>query len=86
MTDIPPQPYIYEGLDAGPDRRRTFSNLSASDVYASLSKVGSSAVEAFENAKRPGMPLSVISNVAREAPLASLLTAFLLGMAIARRR
>jgi hypothetical protein len=32
------------------------------------------------------MPLSILSNVAREAPLGSLLCAFLLGVAVARRR
>jgi hypothetical protein len=31
------------------------------------------------------MPLSVLSNIAREAPLGSLLIAFLLGVAVARR-
>ena len=34
----------------------------------------------------PGMPLSVLSDIAREAPLGSLLIAFLLGVAVARRR
>jgi hypothetical protein len=32
------------------------------------------------------MPLSILSNIAREAPLGSLLVAFLLGAAVARRR
>jgi hypothetical protein len=41
---------------------------------------------AIETGKRPGMPLSVLSNIAREAPLGSLLIAFLLGIAVARRR
>lgn len=41
---------------------------------------------AIETGRRPGMPLSVLSNIAREAPLASLLIAFLLGIAVARRR
>jgi hypothetical protein len=43
-------------------------------------------VDAYETGKKPGMPLSVLSNIAREAPLGSLLIAFLLGMAVARRR
>ena len=42
--------------------------------------------DAYETGKKPGMPLSVLSNIAREAPLGSLLAAFLLGMAVARRR
>jgi hypothetical protein len=32
------------------------------------------------------MPLSVLSNVTREAPLAALMVAFLLGVIVARRR
>jgi len=32
------------------------------------------------------MPLSILSHIAREAPLGSLLIAFLLGVAVARRR
>lgn len=42
--------------------------------------------DAIDGGRRPGMPLSVLSNVAREAPLGSLLIAFLLGVALARRR
>jgi hypothetical protein len=40
----------------------------------------------YDQARRPGMPLSVLANIAREAPLGSLLVAFLLGVAVARRR
>ncbi len=40
----------------------------------------------YEQARKPGMPLSILSNIAREAPLGSLLVAFLLGVAVARRR
>jgi hypothetical protein len=42
--------------------------------------------EAVDSGRKPGMPLSVLSNIAREAPLGSLLIAFLLGVAVARRR
>ncbi|MDB5633121.1 MAG: hypothetical protein JWR49_1976, partial [Tardiphaga sp.] len=42
--------------------------------------------DAIESGKKPGMPLSILSNIAREAPLGSLLVAFLLGVAVARRR
>src|SRR5437588_11417011 len=41
---------------------------------------------AIEAGRKPGMPLSILSNIAREAPLGSLLVAFLLGVAVARRR
>ena len=42
--------------------------------------------EAIAAARQPGKPLSAISAVTREAPLASLFVAFLLGAAVARRR
>jgi hypothetical protein len=41
---------------------------------------------AIKAGRKPGMPLSILSNIAREAPLGSLLVAFLLGVAVARRR
>jgi hypothetical protein len=42
--------------------------------------------EAIEAARQPGQPLSTISAITREAPLASLFVAFLFGVAVARRR
>jgi hypothetical protein len=42
--------------------------------------------DAIDAGRKPGMPLSILSNIAREAPLGSLLVAFLLGIAVARRR
>ena len=42
--------------------------------------------EAIDSGRKPGMPLSILSNIAREAPLGSLMVAFLLGVAVARRR
>ena len=41
--------------------------------------------KAIDEGRKPGMPLSILSNIAREAPLGSLLVAFLLGVAVARR-
>ena len=41
---------------------------------------------AIVTARQPGKPLSTISAIKREAPLASLFVAFLLGIAVARRR
>jgi hypothetical protein len=40
----------------------------------------------IETARQPGKPLSTISAITREAPLASLFVAFLLGIAVTRRR
>jgi hypothetical protein len=41
---------------------------------------------AIERAQRPGQPLARLRATTREAPLTSLCIAFLLGVAIARRR
>lgn len=81
MNDIPHQPYIYEGADPVAEPKST-----ASTIFDTLSRAGHRITETFDNAKKPGMPLSVLSNVAREAPLASLAVAFLVGVAVARRR
>ncbi len=79
MTDqIPPQPFIYEGLDPVEDEDR-FGIGKLSAAVKSLNDL-------VEGAKKPGMPLSILSNIAREAPLGSLLAAFVLGIAIGRRR
>jgi hypothetical protein len=42
--------------------------------------------DAIATARQPGQPLSTISAITREAPLASLFVAFLFGIAVARRR
>ena len=79
MADqIQQPPFIYEGLDpAGNEDRFGIRKLSA--AVKSLSDI-------LEGARKPGMPLSILSNVAREAPLGSLLVAFVLGIAVGRRR
>ncbi|MBR1272223.1 hypothetical protein JQ629_32600 [Bradyrhizobium sp. AUGA SZCCT0222] len=82
MTDdAPTQPFIYEGLDPVPESKSTIEEVSDA-VKGAASRVG----DAIENGRKPGMPLSILSNIAREAPLGSLLVAFLLGVAVARRR
>ena len=85
MNDIPRQPFIFEGVDSEANLYPR-AKSAATTAYETLSNAGNRIAETFENAKKPGMPLSVLSNVAREAPLASLLAAFLIGVAIARRR
>ena len=82
MTDDAPiQPFIYEGLDPLPESKSTIEEVSDA-VKGAASRVG----DAIESGRKPGMPLSILSNIAREAPLGSLLVAFLLGVAVARRR
>jgi hypothetical protein len=58
------------------------SDLGSSAVSATASHIAA----AIETGRKPGMPLSVLSNMVREAPLGSLFAAFLFGVAFARRR
>jgi hypothetical protein len=58
------------------------STAEVSDAVKEAIRIIKNATAA---ARKPGMPLSILSNVAREAPLGSLLIAFLLGIAVARR-
>jgi hypothetical protein len=78
--DATTPPYVYEGVDPVPTTSAIADAKEA--VKETVHRIG----DAIETGKKPGMPLSVLANVAREAPLGSLLAAFLLGMAFARRR
>jgi hypothetical protein len=80
MNDKPP-PYVYEGLDPAPE-----STSAIADVTDAVKGAAHRVSDAIESGRKPGMPLSILANVAREAPLGSLLVAFLLGVAVARRR
>jgi hypothetical protein len=79
--NIPLAPYPHEGLGPAPEAKSTIAEVSEA-VKGTVHRV-SGAIEA---GRKPGMPLSILSNVVREAPLGSLLVAFLLGVAVARRR
>jgi hypothetical protein len=81
MSDqFQPPPYVYDGLDPVLKRKSLFAE--ATEVMNSvITYIG----DAIERGRKPGMPLSILSNVTREAPLGSLLVAFLLGAAVARR-
>jgi hypothetical protein len=81
MSDIPDPPFIYEGVDGIADEKPKSPSVSDS-----VSRAIHAMQNALDTAKKPGMPLSIVSNIAREAPLGSLLVAFLLGVAVARRR
>jgi hypothetical protein len=80
MSDESP-PLVYEGLDPVPEPKSAMSEISEA-VSGAVNRV----TGAIEAGRKPGMPLSILSNIAREAPLGSLLVAFLLGVAVARRR
>jgi len=77
----PEVPFVYEGLDPVAEQKSTVTEVSDA-VKGTVNRI-SGAIEA---GRKPGMPLSILSNIAREAPLGSILAAFLLGIAVARRR
>jgi hypothetical protein len=84
-VDIPepiPQPGIAErAIDAATDVSRTIGEV-AGRLHAAVDRL----TAAIEEARKPGRPLSTVAAITREAPLASLFVAFLLGVAVARRR
>jgi hypothetical protein len=79
--DSPLAPFAYEGLDPVSEPKSTIA-----DVSDAVKRTANQVSGAIEAGRKPGMPLSILSNVVREAPLGSLLVAFLLGIAVARRR
>jgi hypothetical protein len=86
MADDPTTPpYIYEGVELVPEEKPSIGD-TITDVKEAVKDTVHRVGHAIDAGKKPGMPLSVLANVAREAPLGSLLVAFLLGVAVARRR
>jgi hypothetical protein len=79
--DTPRPPFVYEGLDPSPEPKSAVAEVSDA-VKGTVHRIGN----AINTGRKPGMPLSILSNIAREAPLGSLLAAFLLGVVVARRR
>jgi hypothetical protein len=81
-----PQPTLQPGLaeraiDTATDVSRTITELS-DGLQAAVNRLS----QVIATARRPGHPLSTVAGITREAPLASLFVAFLLGIAVARRR
>jgi hypothetical protein len=77
-----PQPGVSErAIDTATDVSRSIAEVSAA-LQAAIDRLS----RAIATARQPGKPLSTISAITREAPLASLLVAFLFGVALARRR
>jgi len=75
------QPGMAErAIDTAADVSRTVS-----EVTEALQIAVGRLSDAIKTAREPGKPLSTISAITREAPLASLLVAFLFGVAVARR-
>jgi hypothetical protein len=81
-TPTPPQPGMGErAVDTAADVSRTITEVTTT-LRTAVDRL-SAAVAA---ARQPGQPLSTISAITREAPLASLFVAFLFGVAVSRRR
>jgi hypothetical protein len=74
-------PELYDGLDPIPEPKSALSEVSGG-LRAAVNRFN----DVIEAGREPGMPLSILSNITREAPLGSLFIAFLLGVAVARRR
>ena len=85
MSTEPPQvpsPSIAErAIDSATDASRTFEEVSAA-LKVAVDRLR----EAISNAEQPGQPIARLRAVTRQAPLQSLLVAFLLGAVLARRR
>jgi hypothetical protein len=76
------QPGMAErAIDTATDVSRTITEVTAA-LQAAVDRLS----DAIVAARQPGKPLSTISAITREAPLASLFVAFLFGIAVARRR
>ncbi len=76
------QPGMVErAIDTATDVSHTITEVSAG-LQAAVNRLS----EAIAAARQPGRPLSIISAITREAPLASLFVAFLFGISVARRR
>ena len=79
--DIPLSPPIYEDPDAALYRRPPRTTDAIDALKSAIGRVRS----AIDAGRQPGMPLSVLSNMAKEAPLGSMCLAFLVGIAVGRR-
>jgi hypothetical protein len=80
--ESPLQPGMGErAIDTAADVSRTVTEVS-DGLRAAVNRLS----EAIAASRRPGGALATVSAVTREAPLASLFVAFLLGVTVARRR
>ena len=76
------QPGMAErAIDTATDVSRTITEVTTT-LQAAVDRLS----DAIATARQPGKPLSTISAITREAPLASLFVAFLFGVALTRRR
>jgi hypothetical protein len=85
-VNIETEPTLQPGMvertiDTATDASHTITEVSAG-LQAAVNRLS----EVIAAARLPGRPLSIISSITREAPLASLFVAFLFGISVARRR
>ena len=93
MTDdtfIDAIPHMAERATHGAKGAAKGAANSASQTGAMVSDMFCAAVDKLttvvDNARRPGKPLDTVAKLTRDAPLGALFVAFLVGVAIARRR
>ena len=82
MDDPTFQPGMAErAIDTATDVSQTVGDITGA-LQAAVQRLS----QAIATAREPGKPLSTISAITRDAPLASLFVAFRFGIAVARRR
>jgi hypothetical protein len=81
-----PQPILQPGMAERAIDTATDVSRTITEVSAALQNAVDKLSHAIATARQPGKPLATIGAITREAPLASLFVAFLLGAAMARRR
>lgn len=81
-----PEPTLQPGMAERAIDTATDVSRTITEVTEGLRTAIDRLSHAIASARQPGKPLSTISAITREAPLASLLVAFLFGVAVARRR
>ena len=86
MSIETPQPTPQPGMAQRAIDTATDVSYTITEVSAALQAAVDRLSQAIATARQPGQPLSTISAITRQAPLASLFVAFLFGVAVARRR
>jgi hypothetical protein len=85
-VNIETEPTLQPGMVERAIDTATDGSLTITEVSAGLQVAVNRLSGAIAAARQPGRPLSIISAITREAPLASLFVAFLFGISVARRR
>jgi len=65
MNEDTRAPFVYDGLDPAPEPKSAITEVSEA-VKGTVHRVS----DAINAGRKPGMPLSILSNIAREAPSA----------------